>query len=66
MNNITEKLNLGVHVDDILCLGTKNAVETWFHTITLLSIYKSVPFWLCRLTMIDFAEIITISQPSYI
>ena len=39
MNNITEKLNLGVHVDDILCLGTKNAVETWFHTTTLLFCY---------------------------
>ena len=39
-NNVSERLILGVNVDDILCLGTTMGIASWFHKE--LSIYFSI------------------------
>jgi len=70
-NNVSEKLILGVYVDDILCLGSTMSITSWFHQ--QLSNYFSITINLNISSFLGVQidhdatnKIITISQTGYI
>ena len=70
-SGFSERLILGVYVDDILCLGTSSDVTYWFYQLisNLFSITINLQISLFLGMQIDHYlanKIITISQPGYV